>query len=70
MLMDEDKTEGISTYRMNQLMKTAASITELLVAGKHLYNPSYRECELVIEFVSEAIKKSKNENRRNNNVSE
>lgn len=63
-LVENDKSNGITPYRMNQLVKTAASITELLVSGKHLYNPTYHECEIVIELVAEALKKSKNEYRR------
>lgn len=62
--MEKDRKEGIPPYRMNQIMKTAASITALLVNGKHLYQPSYHECEIVIELVAEALKKSKNEDRR------
>lgn len=45
-------------------MKTASAITEQLVSGKHLYNPTYHECEIVLEIVMEAVKKSKNEFRR------
>ncbi len=67
--MEEDKKEGISPYRMNQIMKTAASITALLVSGKHLYQPTYRECEIVIELVQDALKKSK-DTGGNKNVSE
>ena len=62
--MDDKKMQGITPYRMNQIMKTAADITDRLVSGRNLYNPSYHECEIVIELVSEAIKKSKNEYRR------
>lgn len=62
--MEDAKNKGIPPYRMNQIMKTASSITEMLVNGKHLYNPTYHECEIVIELVAEAIKKSKNEYRR------
>lgn len=58
--MEEDKREVIPPYRMNQIMKTAASITALLVSGKHLYQPTYRECEIAIELVQDALKKSKN----------
>ncbi len=62
--MDEKKMQGIPPHRMNQIMKTAADITERLVCGRNLYDPTYHECEIVIELVSEAIKKSKNEYRR------
>lgn len=64
MSMDEKKTGGIPPYRMNQLMKTAADITDRLVGGRNLFNPTYHECEIVIELVAEAIRKSKNEYRR------
>lgn len=57
-------TDGIPPYRMNAIMKTAAEITTLLVSGKHLYNPTYHECEITVELVMEAIRKSKNEFRR------
>lgn len=63
-VMDAKKTEGIPPYRMGQLMKTAAAVTEQIVAGKNLYNPTYHECEIVVELVAELIKKSKNEYRR------
>lgn len=62
--MGEDNNRGISPYRMNQIMKTATSITTMLVSGKYLCQPSYRECEIVIELVAEALEKSKNEYRR------
>ena len=57
-------TDGIPPYRMNAIMKTAAEITTLLVSGKRLYNPTYHECEITVELVMEAIRKSKNEFRR------
>lgn len=62
--MEDRKAGEIPPYRMNQLMKTAADITDRLVGGRNLYNPTYHECEIVIELVAEAIKKSKNEYRR------
>lgn len=62
--MDEKKVAGITPYRMNQIIKTAAEITERMVNGRNLYNPTYHEREIVIELVAEAIKKSKNEYRR------
>lgn len=58
--MAERKVDGITPYRMNQIVKTAADITERIVNGRNLYNPTYRECEIVVELVAEAIKKSKN----------
>ena len=62
--MDEKITEGIPPYRMNQIIKAAAAATDQIVSGKHLYDPSYRECEIVVELIAEAIKKSKEECRR------
>ena len=64
MRMDEKKIEGIPTYRTQAIVKTAAVITETLVSGKHLYNPTYQECEIVIELVAETLKKCKNVYRR------
>lgn len=64
MLMEEKRMEGIPPYRMNQIVKTAGVITEQLVSGRHLFQPSYHECEICIELVLDAIKKSKNEYRR------
>lgn len=64
MLMEERETKGIAPYRMNQIVKTAADITDRLVNGRNLYSPTYHECKIVIELVAEAIKKSKNEYRR------
>ena len=57
--MDEKKMDGIPPYRMNQIVKTASVITEQLVNGR-----TYHECEICIELVAEAIRKSKNEYRR------
>ena len=44
MPMEEKKLEGISPYRMNQIVKTASVITEQLVNGRHLFQPTYHEC--------------------------
>ena len=62
--MENGKSEGIAPYRMGQIMDTAAHVTEMIVSGKTLYRPTYHECEIVVELVMEAIKKSKNEYRR------
>lgn len=62
--MEGEKRDGIPPYRMQLIIKTAADISERLVSGKYLFNPSYHECEIVIELVSEALKKCKNEYRR------
>ena len=64
MRMEQGNSNGIPPYRMNQIVKTAGAITDQLVNGKHLYKPTYHECEICIELVMEAIKKSKNEYRR------
>ena len=62
--MEEKNMDGIPPYRMNQIVKTASVITEQLVNGRHLYQPTYHECAICIELVAEAIRKSKNEYRR------
>lgn len=64
MAMEEKRTDGVSPYRMNQIIRTAAAMTEQLVNGKYMFQPTYHECEIAIELVAEAIKKSKNEYRR------
>jgi len=61
MLMGEKDIKGIHPYRMNQIVKTASIITEQMVNGRHLYQLTYHECEICIELVMEAIKKSKGE---------
>lgn len=63
-IMDEKKVEGIPPYRMSAITKTAADVAEHIVSGKYLYNPTYHECEIVVELVAEALKKCKNEYRR------
>lgn len=57
-VMDEEK---ITPYRMNQIVQTAAKVTEMIVNGKYLYKPNFEECELVLDFVRHAIEKSKEE---------
>lgn len=59
--MSEIKTDEIPPYRMNLIMKTASEATNLIVNGRHLFNPTYRECEIVVDLIMEAIQKSKNE---------
>lgn len=49
---------------MNQIVKAAAAATDQIVKGKYLYDPSYRECEIAVELIAEAIRKSKEECRR------
>ena len=58
-----EEREGIPPYRMNQIIQAAAAATNQIVSGKHLYNPSYRECEIAVELIAEAIRKSKEEYR-------
>lgn len=65
--MEEEKIkkiEGIPPYRMNQIMKAAAAAADQIVSGKRLYNPSYRECEIAVELIAEAIRKSREEHGR------
>lgn len=56
-----EEIEGIPPYRMNQIIQAAAAATDQIVRGKHLYNPSYRECEIAVELIAEAIRKSREE---------
>lgn len=53
--MDEEK---ITPYRMNQIMQTAAKVSEMIVNGRYLYKPTFEECELVLDLVGHAIEKS------------
>ena len=62
--MEEKKTEGIPPYRAAAITKAVADITERIVTGKYIFNPTYHECEIIIELVGEALKKCKNEYRR------
>lgn len=59
-----EEIEGIPPYRVNQIMKAAAAATDQIVSSKHLYSPSYRECEIAVELIAEAIRKSKEEHGR------
>lgn len=56
-----NQSEGISPYRMGQITKAAGVIAEQLTHGKYLYNPTYHECEIVLELILESIKKCKDE---------
>ena len=49
-------------------MKTAAHVTEMIVSGKTLYHPTYHECEIVVALVAEALKRGKDEYRRERDV--
>ena len=46
---------------MGQITKAAGVIAEQLTHGKYLYNPTYHECEIVLELILESIKKCKDE---------
>lgn len=54
-----EERKGISPYRMGQIVKTAGIMAEQLTHGKYLYNPTYQECEIVLELIMESIKKCK-----------
>ena len=54
----DDKVNEITPYRMNQIMKTASDVTNLMTQGKHLYSPTYRELIIILDVVREAIDKS------------
>ena len=60
--MGKDENE-IPPYRMTLILKTAAEIADRVVNGKYLYNPSYRECEICIDLVREALAQSQIERR-------
>lgn len=62
--MEDRDTKGIPPYRMSQLAKAAGDIAEKLMSGKMVHNPTYQECEIVVELVAESIKKGKNAYRR------
>lgn len=56
---DKINRDSIEPYRMAQIMKTAADITDRLVSGKYLYGANYQECEIVVGLIEEAIRKCK-----------
>ena len=58
-LTDTVNKDAIMPFRMAQIMKTAADITERLVSGKYLYGANYQECEIVVGLIAEAIRKRK-----------
>ena len=62
--MEERDVKGIPPYRMGQLAKAAADISEKLMSGKLVWGTTYQECEIVVELVAEAIMKGKNAYRR------
>ncbi|HJB19847.1 MAG TPA: hypothetical protein H9782_11430 [Candidatus Bariatricus faecipullorum] len=55
--MDGMERKGISPYRMNQIVKTAAAVTDQIVNGRNLYSPTWDECEIVLELAAEAVRK-------------
>lgn len=57
--MEKQNVQDIPPYRVAAITKTAADIAERIVSGKYLFNPTYRECEIVIDLVSDAIRKCK-----------
>lgn len=60
-LTDTVKNNRVTPFRMAQIMKTAADITDRLVSGKFLYGANFQECEIVVGLMSEAIKRCKEE---------
>ncbi len=58
-VMDEERNNEISPFRMAQIVKLASDIADRLVCNRYLYNPTFRECEITLELVNEAISKSK-----------
>ena len=59
--MEKRSVDGIPPYRMAQITKTAADAADRITSGKYLFNPTYQECEIIVELVSEAIWKCKDE---------
>ncbi len=61
--MEKNKNQGLTPYRASQIVNTASAMVDMLVKGKTIYNPSFRECELAIELASIMIRKLKDENK-------
>ena len=61
-LTDTVKKDAITPFRMAQIMKTAADITDRLVSGKYLYGANYQECEIGVELMMETIRRCKEGN--------
>lgn len=59
--MEKRSIDGIPPYRMAQITKTAADVADRIAPGKYLFNPTYQECEIIVELVAEAIRKCKDE---------
>lgn len=60
-IKNNQEEKNIPPFRMNLLMKAASDVTNTLINNKHLYNPTYEECEIIMEIVGRAIDRSKNE---------
>ncbi|WP_200786724.1 hypothetical protein [Clostridium sp. Marseille-P3244] len=56
-----EERKEITPYRMGQIAKTAGIIAEQLTHGKYLYNPTFQECEIILELIQESIRKCKGE---------
>ena len=65
-----EEMKEISPYRMGQITKTAGIIAEQLTQGKYLYNPSYHECEIVLDLIMESIQKCRKRIKEETNVFE
>lgn len=52
---------GSRRITWRRLQKTAADVADRIASGKYLFNPTYQECEIIVELVSEAICKCKDE---------
>lgn len=61
MEMEKRSIDWIPPYRMAQIAKTAADVADRITSGKYLFNPTYQECEIIVELVAEAIRKCKDE---------
>ena len=56
--MPMDEQEKITPYRMNLMVKKKEKITEMIVNGKYLYKPSFKEIEIVLGLVEKALHES------------
>lgn len=59
--MEKRSVDGIQPYRMAQITRTAADVADRITSGKYLFNPTYQECEIIVELVAEAIRKCRDE---------
>lgn len=60
--MEPIKYDKISPYRLNQMVKTAAKISEMLLVPANFLG-DYEEAEFIIELVQHAIQEAKDKNR-------